>query len=108
MKRLALSLIAILMLLGSSQTVFPKGSPNKISIDGGELTQPIEITDKQALKGFDPWLGQFIDWQSGIAVNAPTAEAYHVSSYIKWKPRDRSLKLFYEISYIPGQNGERG
>ena len=80
----------LVVVLGSSQYAYSKGSPDKIIIKGNSLRQPIEITDRAMLKGFDPWSGQFIDWPGGIVASQPAADAtYEVSFYIKWKPTDR-------------------
>lgn len=109
MNRRMLFCALLVVVLGSSQYAYSKGSPDKIIIKGKSLRQPIEITDRAMLKGFDPWSGQFIDWPGGIVASQPAADAtYEVSFYIKWKPTDRHMRLFYVFRYIPGRNGERG
>ena len=40
----------------SAPLAFSKGSPDLILISGGGLAQPIEITDPDSLKAFDPWM----------------------------------------------------
>jgi len=57
--RLVLLIIAAALL---SPAAYSKGSPDKILIKGEGLTHAIEITDRETLKSFDPWVGQFIDW----------------------------------------------
>jgi len=52
-------LSALLVLLAGIPLAYAKGSPDLITISGGGLTQPIEITDSTSLKAFDPWSGQF-------------------------------------------------
>ncbi|HXU35519.1 MAG TPA: hypothetical protein VN937_04085 [Blastocatellia bacterium] len=102
-------LFAVVVVLGCCQHGYSKGSPDKIIIEGGGRPHKIEITDRAALKGFDPWSGQFIEWRGGVPANPPVADAtYDVSFYIKWKPRDRHLRFFYVFKYVAGRNGKRG
>ena len=100
---------ALFVLVGCWQVAYSKGSPDKIIIKVAGVSDKTEITDRTTLKGFDPWSGQFIDWPKGIVANSPAGDAtYEVFFYIRWKPTDRHLRLFYIFRYIPGRNGERG
>ena len=103
--------LTILLLLFCAP-VHSKGSPDKILITGANLSQPIEIDDREALKEFDPWNGRFIDWATGsIAAPADRTPIYQVLFYVKWKGRRTDpgeLSLIYDLRYCPGANGERG
>jgi len=95
-------------------SVSAKGSPDKIVITSPSLAQPLEINDRETLKQFDPWSGQFIDWQRGpIAAPLDQTRCYDVLFYMKWPGRhsnfDRGdLKLIYSVRYCRGPNGEPG
>ena len=56
-------LLILLASLACVPLAYGKGSADRILITGGGLTQPIRITDPSSLKAFDPWGGQFADWQ---------------------------------------------
>jgi hypothetical protein len=70
-KRALSSLLLILMMLVCATAAYPKGAPDKIAVRGGKLARTLEITDRESLKGFDPWGGQFIDWNRGFVANPP-------------------------------------
>ena len=95
-------------------SVYPKGSPNKIVITGGGLRRAIEINEREILKSFDPWMGQFIDRAKGpVAQPSRQDPAYDVFFYMKWSGRhsthDRGkLKMVYTMRYVPGHDGQPG
>ena len=113
-KRALSSLLTILMMLVCAPAAYFKGSPDKITIRGGKLARTIEITDRESLKGFDPWSGQFIDWNKGFVANPPDRNyTFEVFFYKKWPGRHSrydqgDLKLIYALRYYPGRNGEPG
>jgi hypothetical protein len=115
-----------LVVIATASSAFAKGSPDRIVISGGGLKQPIEITDSETLKRFDPWLAQFIDWNRQAAVHAGIAgrsyegldpkgtwttvepprqgDPYQVLVYMKWpgrrSPYDRGdLAMIYAFLY---------
>lgn len=107
MKRIASVFLVGIIICGCAWSGYAKGSPDKIIITGDQATT-VEITDRETLKKFDPWGGQFIDWTKG-AVAAPPDQTrcYKVSFYMKWPGRhsayDRGeLKLIYTVRYVPG------
>src|SRR5205823_1381885 len=106
--------LLFLIVLGAVPAAYAKGSPDKIVIRGGKRARPLEITDRDTLKGFDPWSGQFIDWSKGF-VSTPPERSYgfEVLFYMKWRGRHSrydqgDLKLIYVLRYYPGRNGEPG
>src|SRR5436309_2277838 len=109
-----LLLVVFLALSMGNSLVDAKGSPDLIVIRGGGLAKPIEITDREVLKKFDPWLGQFIDWKSGIISEpASTTRCFDVSFFRRWPSRhskyDRGdLKLIYGLKYCPSARSEAG
>jgi hypothetical protein len=82
----------LLLLLAGVPFASCKGSPALIVISGGSLAQPIEITDSDSLKAFDPWMGQFADWQQKALTDAPCfRRSFEVLFYLKWPGRDSAL-----------------
>jgi hypothetical protein len=105
------SIILSLCLISSS--VFAKGSPDEIVLLR-DHAKPVEVTDRELLKQFDPWSGQFIDWAKGLlAAPVDQSHVFEVFFYMKWPGRhsayDRGeLKMIYQIRYIRGLNGAPG
>src|SRR5437016_1487891 len=97
--------IAFLAFLACISPAYGKGSPDLILITGGGLTQPIQITDSSSLKAFDPWSGQFADWQQEALVDVPCARrSFAVKFYMKWPGRKSSenhgdLQMIYATRY---------
>jgi hypothetical protein len=86
---------------------FAKDSPDKITIWGPSMTQPIEIIDPETLKGFDPWNGQFLDRSLGPIVEEPQIkQTYHVFFY--FRERDGEFREFYTFQYAPESAGRQG
>jgi len=114
MKHVSSALLIALSLLIWSSSAYSKGSPDKIVITGSGLERPIEIIDRETLKSFDPWNGQFVDWTKGPLVEPPDQNTcYEVRFYMKWEGRhsayDRgNLKLIYVVQYCAGRHGESG
>jgi hypothetical protein len=96
---------ALFVLLATVPLAYSKGSPDLILVSGGGLTQPIEITDSASLKTFDPWMGQFADWQQKPLADAPCyRRSFEVRFYMKWPGRKSSLdrgalKMIYATRY---------
>jgi hypothetical protein len=77
-KQLRSALPVALIVIATSAAAYSKGSPDLILIARGSGC-PVEITDRQALQQFDPWSGQFIDWQKGLAtIQVNPKEFYQV------------------------------
>src|ERR1700681_3360152 len=88
MKLVLSALLVALNILTWSSSSYAKGSPDKIVITGGRLERPIEITDRQTLKSFDPWTGQFVDWTKGPFEQPQVHDkCYEVLFYMKWEGR---------------------
>jgi len=98
-------MFALLVLLAGAPLAHSKESPDLILISGGGLTQPVEITDPASLKAFDPWMGQFADWQQKPLTDAPCfRRSIEVLFYMKWPERNSSLdrgdlKMIYATRY---------
>lgn len=103
---------ALLVLLAGAPLAYGKGSPALIVISGGGLTQPVEVTDPALLQAFDPFVGQFADWQQKLLAEPPCfRRSFEVLFYMKWpgrsSPLDRGdLKMIYATRYCStGQSG---
>ena len=98
-------LVAFFALLTVVPLAYSKGSPDLIVISGGGLSQPIEITDPNSLKAFDPWSGQFAEWKETPLLDAPCfRRSFEVLFYMKWPGRTSSqdrgdLKMIYATRY---------
>ena len=114
MKHILSMLSITLMVAACVLPVRAKGSPDKIIITGGKPAGSVEITDRNTLKRFDPWSGQFITWTKGaVPPPADQSRSFEVFFYMKWNGRhsnyDRGpLKLIYSLRYVPGSDGALG
>lgn len=100
---------AVLVFLAGLQLAYSKGSPELIVIAGGGLIHQIEITDPAVLKEFDPWNGQFADWQQKALIDAPCfRRSFEVLFYMNWPGRKSlehaeldygNLKMIYATRY---------
>ena len=107
-----------------------KGLTVRITIEGGSLKAPIEITDAQTLAAFNIWSGPgtfgsdsatlpidpaadvkvhapsfVVDWSQGIiAAPSPALPRYKVSFWASDNPR----KLAYLVSYVFDPSTKRG
>ena len=105
--------IAAAVLLGSVSPSYGKGSPDKIIIFAGGLSA-FELNDSETLKKFDPWGGQFVDWDRGpVSAPADMSHSCKVFFYMKWSgrrsPYDRGdLRMIYTVLYVPGRDGSSG
>ena len=114
MKNVLSVLLMTLSFLIWSSSGYAKGSPDKIVITGSGLERPIEIIDRETLKSFDPWNGQFVDWTKGpVGEPQDQNKCYEVRFYMKWEGRhsayDRGvLKLIYSMKYCRRGNNDPG
>lgn len=84
-----------------------KGPPDKLSLSGRGLAQPVEIADPASLAAFDPWTRGFIAWGRGLAANPPPLEdTYTVSFYLKRAGGE--LALIYVLHDAPDPTGGPG
>lgn len=112
-KRILITLVCAVVIVVCANSSYGKGSPDQIVITSNNGAS-IQINEREILKQFDPWSGQFIDWPSQV-VSAPIdrSQSYEVFFYMKRAGRrtdyDRGeLKLIYAIRYLPGHDGARG
>lgn len=86
---------------------FAKGSPDKIILWGPSLGEPIEITNPEVLKGFDPWNGQYLDRNLGTITEEPRVEqTYDVIFY--FQESNGKTRIFYVFQYFPNPTGGQG
>ena len=113
MKRVLIIAVCTILVSINALPSYAKGSPDKIVISAGPANS-YELTDKETLKSFDPWSGQFIDWSRGtVAAPVDVSTSCKVFFYMKWDGRrsnyDRGdLKMVYTLMYVPGHDSERG
>jgi hypothetical protein len=97
MKRIPAVALIVLSLIVPSR-LLAKGATTKIVIEGGDLTKPIEITDRKTLVNFNVWTGPgtfstqpgfdanrasfIVDWSQGTVMDLPQGlRRYQVSFY---------------------------
>ena len=104
---LSLTLLMILTSLMLVSLVFAKGSPDKITIWGPPLAEPIQITNPETLNGFDPWNGQFLDRSLGTIAEEPRVQdIYNVIFYVR--NNNEEIRIFYAFRYSPNPSGGQG
>ena len=83
-------------------------SADQITIAGGELEEPLEISDQEILDKFNPWAGQFIG--TGGPLESPPYVGDRVPYEVYFYLRDArgELQLSYMFYYYPDPAGGRG
>lgn len=122
------------LLLTVPPQLYAKAETSRITIDGPDLKQPIEITDPKILANFDVWSGagtswtgpgattarqkahQFIiDWSRPVVTESPRGlTRYKVSFYAKLPEERLVYVVFYEFHpaddqgyvYLPGKKDD--
>ena len=103
----ALSLAVSVASLCLPQAASAKADTFKMTISGGGLTSPVEITDPQILALSNVWYGQFLD-----ATRTPESKpprgllAVEVSFFMKIAEND--IRKNYVVFYYPNSPGEQG
>src|ERR1043166_2947138 len=98
-------LSTFLAFLAFVSLAYGKGPVDLILISGGGLSQPISITDASSLQSFNPWVGQFADWQQEALTEVPCARrSFSVKFFMKWPGRQDSesrgdLQMIYATRY---------
>src|SRR5437879_3915591 len=73
------ALIAIVALLIAPVQLAAKGDTVRITINGGDLAAPIEITDPAVAARFHVWSGLIVDWSQGVVGPPKGLQIYEVS-----------------------------
>jgi hypothetical protein len=114
----ALTIIAVLAIVPAP--VFAKGDTVRITITGGDLGAPIEITDPAIVRQYNVWAGRGtssnephsvnIDWTQGIAEPPKRVPVYEVS-FVTTRSNPGTYLVRYAIDpatkrgyvYLPGK-----
>jgi hypothetical protein len=99
----AVSIALLLMLVPAH--LFAKGDISRITIQGGDLSKPVEITDSKILANFVVWSGFnpnspsfIVDSSQGVVAEPPAdLPRYQVSFYAKM--RNEPERLVYVATY---------
>jgi hypothetical protein len=107
-KALFLLPLAILVAsLCSPQAALGKTDTFKITISGGGLKSPVEITDPRVLALSKVWSGQFLDWTRTPESEPPKGFlAVEVSFFMKISEND--IRKNYVVFYYPNSPGRQG
>jgi hypothetical protein len=82
-----------------------------ILVSGGELKHPVQITDPELLRQFDPWNGDFVDWDhvSGGRLGWEYEILYFKKRIEPSTPYDRDgLTMIYGFRYCMDEDGGPG
>jgi hypothetical protein len=107
MKNVFAAALSICLLVGVPAELGAKAKTTRITITGGGLTEPIEITNPDIIGNFQVWAGPattsnenrslIVDWAEGPVTEPPgTLPRYDVSFYAKLTGPDQ---LVYVVSY---------
>jgi hypothetical protein len=97
---LVYSLASLPILLWMPKVASAKAPTVKITISGGGLTDPLEVTDPQVLVISNVWSGQFLDSSRSPVNEAPKGlRSYEVSFYVKLAEND--VRKMYVVYYYP-------
>ncbi len=101
-------LAVLLMITVTGPPAAAKGPTVKITISGGELTSPIEITDPRILDNSNVWAGEFLDRAAPSPKEPPRGLGrYEVSFYVKFGEDDDAEKV-YVLYYSPSPSTQPG
>lgn len=83
-----------------------------ILIAGGELKQPLQVTDGEALRNFDPWSAQFVDWER-LTEGMRCGWEYEVRFFRRGVERKTpydpyGFNMVYGVRYCLDENGGPG
>lgn len=121
MKQPLAVVFGLLIVLVVPASLFAKGETSRITLTGGDLTRPIEITDPGILRHFNVWTGPgvtvggvaqmegfIIDWLSGPFANRPAGlRRYELSFYVK-QQNGAQDQVVYVVEYERGSSTEQG
>jgi hypothetical protein len=100
------------LLSGTVSTRDEQAMPDMMQISGGDLKQPIQITEPDLLRTYSPWVGRFVDWKRPAAMGHCSWEyeiTYFKRGIISTTPYDQDdLKMIYGIRYCLGDDAEPG
>ena len=113
MRRVLLALAALVALLVIPAHLSAKGNTIRITIKGGNLAVPIEITDPAVAARFHVWTGPgtspndpqglIVDWSRGIATPPKNLPVYQI--LFLTTRTDRST---YRVSYVVDPSSGEG
>jgi hypothetical protein len=93
--------------LGQAPAALATMPPERLEITGGGLKQPLEITDVDVLKLFNPWTGLFVDWSQDPGREPPVElPRYEVRFYVRTAKGGE--RLAYVVRYVAGLEGQAG
>lgn len=103
LRRIFVFVLGVASLMVVAQPALAKGPPDRVTINGPELQDEIEVTDQDTLKVLA--LGTLEDLRSG-AIEAPqVSDGYEVTRYFK---DGSKFRAFDQVRYYPNPSGERG
>jgi hypothetical protein len=103
---LSLSMAALFALVALPPLAQAKAPTYKLVIEGGGLTQPLEITDAKLLDLSNVWTGIFVDSSRDPVPEAPCGMGpYEISFYVKF---GKDIRKKYVVYYHPRSSSQSG
>jgi len=117
LRRLLPSLVGLLLTITIPASLSAKGKTVRITIKGGDLKSPIEITDPKILGNFNVWTGPgtssnegqglIVDWSQGTMSSPPKGlPLYEVAFYADFGNQEE--KQVYVVSYEYDPSSRQG
>ena len=124
MRRILFALPALFALLVTPAHLSAKGNTIRITIKGGDLAGPIEITDPGVAARFHVWSGPgtssneaqglIVDWSRGMATPPKNVPVYEIW-FLTTRPDHSNYRVSYVVDpftdegyvYLPGKADER-
>lgn len=118
MKPVRLAALTLLLTFSASLLLSAKGITTRITIEGGDLAEPVVLGDPILLQQFNVWGGRggrvngvevmegfIVDWRSG-ALTDPRSDLpeYAVSFFVRY-PRRTDEQLAYKVLYRRDSSG---
>ncbi len=105
------ALIAVAVLLIAPTQLSAKGATVRITITGGDLATPIEITDPAIASRFHVWSELNVDWSQGVVERPVRLQIYEVS-FVTTRRNPSTYVIRYAIDpstdhgyvYLPGKD----
>jgi hypothetical protein len=101
-------LLVSVTLLVMPYALFAKGETARVTISGGGLANPIQITDAKVLEVNQAWGGEFLDLSRPPLMQAPNIDnPYEVTFYSRIADNDirKTCVFFYSASSAPAAQG---
>jgi hypothetical protein len=93
--------------LAVATAAYAKAPLNHVTVSGGNITKPVTITDRDALRLSNPWHGNIADWKGAHVGSPPTDRSvYEITLHARM--RGPEVRPIYQLRYIEGRHDQPG